>query len=205
MQERLDRVHLLLKKELEISKIQAEIKESVEKKISGEQRKYFLMEQMKSIKKELGIEKDDKEAVVTKFSARIEGRDVPEAALEVIEEEIEKLKTLEKNSSEFNVTRSYLDWLTSLPWGDASDENFDVEAAQEILDKDHYGMEDVKERIMEFIAVGSLQGKVAQGKIICLAGPPGVGKTSIGASIAWTLNREFFRFSVGGLLRRGRD
>ena len=92
-----------------------------------------------------------------------------------------------------------MDWLTSIPWGKKSDEQFDVKLASDILDEDHYGMKDVKERILETIAVGRLKGKVGQGKIICLSGPPGTGKTSIGKSIARALNREFFRFSVGGL------
>jgi len=124
---------------------------------------------------------------------------VPESARAVIDEEISKLESLEKNSSEFNTTRNYLDWLTSVPWGKTSEENFDVGKAAKILDEDHYGMKDVKDRVLETIAVGSLKGKVGQGKIICLSGPPGTGKTSIGKSIARALNREFFRFSVGGL------
>ena len=110
-----------------------------------------------------------------------------------------RLESLEKNSPEFNTTRNYMDWLTSIPWGKKSDEQFDVKLASDILDEDHYGMKDVKERILETIAVGRLKGKVGQGKIICLSGPPGTGKTSIGKSIARALNREFFRFSVGGL------
>ena len=113
--------------------------------------------------------------------------------------DIFRLESLEKNSPEFNTTRNYMDWLTSIPWGKKSDEQFDVKLASDILDEDHYGMKDVKERILETIAVGRLKGKVGQGKIICLSGPPGTGKTSIGKSIARALNREFFRFSVGGL------
>ena len=123
---------------------------------------------------------------------------MPESARKVFDEEIEKLEVLERNSSEFNVTRSYLDWLSSLPWGKYSVDNFDLAQAKAILDEDHYGMKDVKERILEFIAVGKLKGSV-QGKIMCLVGPPGVGKTSIGRSIARSLERKFNRFSVGGL------
>ena len=105
---------------------------------------------------------------------------------------------LEPASSEFNVTRNYLDWLTALPWGVHSEENFSLTRAEGVLSEDHYGLEDIKERILEFIAVGALVGST-QGKILCFVGPPGVGKTSIGKSIARALNREFFRFSVGGL------
>ncbi|CAL9231702.1 unnamed protein product [Arabidopsis halleri] len=190
----------LMKKEMEISKIQESIAKAIEEKISGEQRRYLLNEQLKAIKKELGVETDDKSALSAKFKERIEPNKekIPAHVLQVIEEELTKLQLLEASSSEFNVTRNYLDWLTILPWGNYSDENFDVVGAQKILDEDHYGLSDVKERILEFIAVGRLRG-TSQGKIICLSGPPGVGKTSIGRSIARALNRKFFRFSVGGL------
>ncbi|PQM33558.1 lon protease homolog 1 mitochondrial isoform X2 [Prunus yedoensis var. nudiflora] len=190
----------LVKKEIEISKIQESIAKAIEEKISGEQRRYLLNEQLKAIKKELGLETDDKTALSEKFRERLEPNreNCPPHVLQVIEEELTKLQLLEASSSEFNVTRNYLDWLTSIPWGNYSDENFDVLRAQKILDEDHYGLNDVKERILEFIAVGKLRG-ISQGKIICLSGPPGVGKTSIGRSIARALNRNFFRFSVGGL------
>ncbi|XP_022743473.1 lon protease homolog 1, mitochondrial-like [Durio zibethinus] len=190
----------LVKKEMEISKIQESIAKAIEEKLSGEQRRYLLNEQLKAIKKELGLETDDKTALSAKFRERLEpNRErCPPHVLQVIEEELTKLQLLEASSSEFNVTRNYLDWLTILPWGNYSDENFDVIQAQTILNEDHYGLTDVKERILEFIAVGKLRG-TSQGKIICLSGPPGVGKTSIGGSIARALNRKFFRFSVGGL------
>ncbi|XP_068658607.1 lon protease homolog, mitochondrial-like [Aristolochia californica] len=188
----------LVKKEMEISKIQESIAKAIEEKISGEQRRYLLMEQLKAIKKELGLETDDKTALSAKFRERLEREKCPPHVLQVIDEELAKLQLLEASSSEFNVTRNYLDWLTALPWGNYSDENFDVHHAQKILDEDHYGLTDVKERILEFIAVGKLRG-ISQGKIICLSGPPGVGKTSIGRSIARALNRKFYRFSVGGL------
>ena len=162
------------------------------------QRKYMLQEQLKIIKKELGMEKDDTETIVEKYSKRLEGLTVPDSVKAVIDEEINKLRFLDSHSSEFSVTRNYLDWLTILPWGLASEENLDLSLAAQVLDEDHYGLEDVKKRILEFIAVSQLKGSV-QGKIICLSGPPGVGKTSIAKSIARFLSREFFRFSVGGL------
>uniref|UniRef100_A0A0D9VT66 Lon protease homolog, mitochondrial n=1 Tax=Leersia perrieri TaxID=77586 RepID=A0A0D9VT66_9ORYZ len=190
----------LVKRELEITKLQQSIAKAIEEKITGDQRRYLLNEQLKAIKKELGLETDDKTALSEKFRKRIEPRKekCPSHVLQVIEEELTKLQLLEASSSEFSVTSNYLDWLTVLPWGDYSDENFDVHHAQCILDEDHYGLADVKERILEFIAVGKLRGS-SQGKIICLSGPPGVGKTSIGRSIARALNRKFYRFSVGGL------
>jgi Lon-like ATP-dependent protease len=198
--ERAERSLLLLRKEAELVKLQQDIGRRVEEKISKDQRKYFLMEQLRSIKKELGLEKDDKTALVQKFRERLEPvKDVlPEAASRVIEEELEKLSALEPASSEFSVTRNYLDWLTVLPWGRSSEERLDVDAAGAVLDEDHYGLIDVKNRILEFIAVGNLRGST-RGKILCLVGPPGVGKTSIGRSIARALDRSYFRFSVGGL------
>ena len=189
---------MLLKKELELSKLQNEISKQVEDKMSSNQRRYMLMEQLKHIKKELGLEKDDKETLAAKFNERIADKTVPEEAMKTIEEELAKLQLLEPASSEFIVTRNYLDWLTALPWGVFSEENFDLTRADGVLAEDHYGLEDIKERILEFIAVGSLCGST-QGKIMCFVGPPGVGKTSIGRSIARALNREFYRFSVGGL------
>ncbi|XP_067646961.1 lon protease homolog, mitochondrial isoform X2 [Eurosta solidaginis] len=188
----------LLKKELELSKLQQKIGREVEEKVKQQHRKYILQEQLKVIKKELGIEKDDKDAIGEKYREKLKDKKVPENVMTVIDEELNKLNFLESHSSEFNVTRNYLDWLTSLPWGVTSTENLSLEQAQEILDHDHYGMDDIKKRILEFIAVSNLKGST-QGKILCFHGPPGVGKTSIARSIARALNREYFRFSVGGM------
>lgn len=198
--DRANAVLLLLKKEIELCKLQADIGKRVEEKISKDQRRYLLMEQLKSIKKELGMERDDKSAMVQKFADRIEPHKdrIPEEARRVIEEEMAKLSGLESASSEFNVTRNYLDWLTAIPWGHYTQERLDIQHAQRVLDEDHYGLEDVKDRILEFIAVGRLRGST-QGKILCLVGPPGVGKTSVGRSIAGALERKYYRFSVGGL------
>ncbi|XP_023944107.2 lon protease homolog, mitochondrial isoform X3 [Bicyclus anynana] len=188
----------LLKKEYELSKLQQKIGKEVEEKVKQQHRKYILHEQLKVIKKELGLEKDDKDAIGDKFRERLADKQVPAAVQTVIDEELNKLNFLESHSSEFNVTRCYLDWLTSLPWGVTSEENLKLEDAQVILDEDHYGMEDIKKRILEFIAVSQLKGST-QGKILCFHGPPGVGKTSIARSIARALNRQYFRFSVGGM------
>ena len=155
--------------------MQQEISAKVEEKMSEAQRKYFLTEQLKSIKKELGMEKDDKEALISKYRKTLaEYPSVPEEVMETIDAELEKLSTLEKNSAEFNVTRSYLDWLTSVPWGVETEENFDIRDARQVLDRDHYGLDDVKDTILQFIAVGKLKGSV-QGKILLLSGPPGTG------------------------------
>jgi len=209
----------LVSKERELSRIQQQISQQVEAKISSQQRNFLLHEQLKAIKKELGLETDDKEALIQKFQHKLNVLDYPEkykeelledeqnkeslglvpiVAKKAIEEELQKLQMLEKNSAEFNVTRSYLEWLTSIPWGKLKKEQFEIKQAQQILDAEHYGMAEVKDRILELIAIGKLKGSI-KGKILCFIGPPGVGKTSIASSIAQALNRDFVRFSVGGL------
>ena len=199
---RLQKSLFLLRKELETSNLQAKIGKEVEEKMTKQHREYFLREQMKVIKKELGIEKDDKESLIGKFQKRMnEWFSIPESVQTTFNEEIEKIQSLDKNSSEFNVTRNYLDWISSIPWGTISTDSYNLTDAKKILDEDHYGMSEVKDRILELIAVGKLRGPSLglEGKIICLVGPPGVGKTSIGKSIARSLHREYFRLSVGGL------
>jgi len=196
--ERMKSTLFLLKKEIDILKLQQKIKKQIESKISKHQRVFFLKEQMKAIKQELGLEQDPKLMEVEKFKKRIESVTLPENAAKVIEEEIQKLSLLEPLSPEFNVSRSYLDWLTVLPWDHVSDDQLDLQRAQKILDEDHYGLDDVKRRIIEFMAVRKLQRR-STGSILCFVGPPGVGKTSMGRSVARTLNRTFFRFSLGGM------
>lgn len=198
IEERLQKALLVLKKELMNAQLQNKISKEVESKIAKRQREYYLMEQMKGIKKELGIESDGKDKLVEGFKERAEKLAMPDSVKKVFDEEINKLAHLETAASEFSVTRNYLDWLTQIPWGKRSRENYNIVHAKKVLDEDHYGLKDVKDRILEFIAVGKLRGTV-EGKILCLAGPPGVGKTSIGKSIARALDREFYRFSVGGL------
>ena len=195
---RMERVLGLLKKELEVAKLQSKISQKVEEKMDKQQREFFLREQLKAIQKELGLAKDDRTADVDRFKERMEALTLPEQAQKRIDEEMEKLSILESGSPEYSVTRNYLDWMTQLPWGQCSEDQLDLENARTILDRDHDGLEDVKDRIIEFLAVGAMKGEVA-GSIICLAGPPGVGKTSIGRSIADALGREFYRFSVGGM------
>ncbi|KAJ6172089.1 hypothetical protein N7470_001156 [Penicillium chermesinum] len=198
IEERLPKALVVLKKELMNAQLQSKITKDVEAKIQKRQREYWLMEQMKGIKRELGIESDGKDKLVEKFKEKAAKLAMPEAVKKVFEEELNKLAHLEPAASEFNVTRNYLDWLTQIPWGQKSVENFGIKNAVTVLDEDHYGLKDVKDRILEFIAVGKLRGTV-EGKILCLVGPPGVGKTSIGKSVARALNRQYYRFSVGGL------
>jgi Lon-like ATP-dependent protease len=190
---------VLLKKELELSQMQAKIASQIEETVQGKQREYMLREQMNHIKKELGEDKKDgSDALLTKFKQRLEDKTVPVDAKEAIDSEMEKFASLSKESQEFQMTRNYLDWLTMMPWGIHSKDALNLRKAREILDRDHYGLADIKDRILELIAVGALRGSV-QGKIMCFVGPPGVGKTSIGRSIADALGRQFYRFSVGGL------
>jgi len=202
MQKRIDKALLILKKELDLSRLQSSINQRIEATISKAQREFFLKEQLKAIKKELGMEKDDKTCDLEKFSERLKVRKIPEIVQKVINEEKEKFGALEIHSPEYGVCRNYLDWLTVVPWGIYSEENHDLVKAEKILEKDHYGLKDIKERIVEFIGVGKLTGGV-KGSIICLVGPPGVGKTSVGKSIARALNRKFYRFSVGGMRDEG--
>lgn len=201
-----ERLHLaleLLTEERELAKLQRDISKSVEDRMNKQQREYFLREQLKSIKNELGIEKEDKDELAEKFQTKFDEFKSKEfknkkEITKVIGDEIKKLTSLEKNSPEFNVTKSYLDWLTSIPHGHTTQDKLNLQEAAKTLDVDHYGLEEIKKIILEFIAVGKLNGTVS-GKIICFIGPPGVGKTSIAKSIAAALNRQFYRFSVGGL------
>lgn len=196
--ERINKALILLKKELDLSKLQFNISQKIDAAISKTQKDFFLREQLKTIKRELGIERDDKVGDREKFEARLKQRVVPSDIALIIKDEMEKLSSLDPQSAEYGVTRGYLDWLTVVPWGIYSEENHDLALAEKILNEDHYGLEDIKSRILEFIGVGKLSGGL-KGSIICLVGPPGVGKTSIGKSIARALNRKFYRFSVGGM------
>ncbi|WP_316367735.1 endopeptidase La [Candidatus Thiodiazotropha sp. CDECU1] len=195
---RMEKVLELLHRELEVVKAQASIRKTVEQRMEKQQREFLLREQLKAIQQELGIEKDDRTAELDKFRERLEKLTLTEQAQARVEEEMDKLAVLEPGSPEYSVTRNYLDWITLLPWGSHSEDKLDLQFARKSLDKDHYGLDDVKERILEFLALGIMKGEIA-GSIILLVGPPGVGKTSIGHSIAEALGRKFYRFSVGGI------
>ncbi len=195
---RMEKVMLLVQHELEVAGLQSEIRQKVEDRASERQREFFLREQLKEIQKELGISKDDKTVEIERFRERLQTCEVPEHAQARIDEEFQKFSFLETGSPEYAVTRNYLDTLTALPWGKYSSDNIDIHHAREVLDRDHEGLDDVKQRIIEFLGVGALRGEIS-GSIMLLVGPPGVGKTSIGTSIAEALGREFYRFSVGGM------
>ena len=198
IKQRIEKALILPKHELEVSKLQSRISQKIEERMSQQQREFFLREQLKEIKKELGLTKEGKETEVEKFLARIRKLKLTEEAQERIDEEIEKLKLIEPASPEYNVSRAYLDWLTILPWGVYSKDYFDLKRARRILDRDHFGLKDVKDRILELISVGIINNDLA-GTIVLLVGPPGTGKTSVGQSIAKALGRKFYRFSLGGM------
>lgn len=198
LRDRMQKVLTLLRKELEVARIQSKIQEDVEKKLNEHQRKFFLREQLKVIQRELGIHKDDRTADLDRFRERLETLKPTDAASIRIEDEMDKLAVLEPGSPEYAVTRNWLDAVTSVPWGKLSKDNLDLKRARAVLEHEHAGLVDVKTRVIEFLAVGALKERI-DGAIVLLIGPPGVGKTSIGKSIANALERKFFRFSVGGM------
>lgn len=187
----------LLKRELENEQMQRRIGEEVEANVRQMHRKFMLLERVKVIKKELGLSKlNDREA--DRMEARLVGREIPAEVRAIVDEEIRRLRATPDGSADFNGLRNYLDWLTTMPWGQRTAENLNIREARQVLDGEHFGMVEVKQRILEFIAVSQLKGST-QGKILCFHGPPGVGKTSIARSIARALNRKYFRFSVSGM------
>ncbi|MGL6168010.1 MAG: endopeptidase La [Fusobacteriaceae bacterium] len=199
LEERSKKLLILLKKELEISELQMKISKEIDDKVSSQQKEFFLREQLKVIKRELGLEKDEKANELENIQKRLLEITLSPEAKEVIDDQMEKLALIEKSSPEFHLTRSYIQSIVELPWGVYTKDKTEIKKARTILDHDHYGLEDVKNSILEFISTIVKTGNVS-GSILCLVGPPGVGKTSIGKSIANSLGREFFRFSVGGMV-----
>ncbi len=187
----------LLQRELEVLRISRKIQEEVQSEISRGQREYFLREQLKAIQKELGM-LDDRERELHELREAIEKAGLPDAVREVALKEWERLKWVQPASPEYNVIRTYLDWILALPWTVETRDRLDIRKARRILDQDHYDLEKVKERILEFLAVRKLKRDV-KGPILCFLGPPGVGKTSLGRSIARALGRKFVRISLGGV------
>ncbi|MBN2324642.1 MAG: endopeptidase La [Spirochaetes bacterium] len=195
---RIEKVLTLLHKEKELMKLQKKIQDQITEKVTKQQREFFLKEQLKAIKKELGLEVDAKNKEYNKFKEIIEGLDLEEEVNDKASEELEKLGLMDTHSPEYAVTRNYLETICSLPWNTNSPEDIDIQKARRILDRDHYDLEEVKERILEFLSIKKLKPG-ARGSILCLVGPPGVGKTSVGRSIARATDKKFFRFSLGGM------
>ena len=198
IRKRMEQVLIFIKKEQELLRIQKKIQKQINEKIEKNQREYFLKEELKAIKNELGMPVDSKSSEYLRFKEKIEKLELEGEVKEQVEQELQKFSLMEPVSSEFGVTRNYLDTIVTLPWNNPEPEDLDIKKAKDILDKDHYGLEDVKERIIEYLSVRKLKNDT-KGSIVCLVGPPGVGKTSIGKSIARAMNRKFFRFSVGGM------
>ncbi len=188
----------LIQKEVEIGNVKRRITERIEERVNKQQKEFFLKQQLEEIRRELGLIVNEKEIELERFKSRIDGLELNELAGKKIQEEFDKIKVLETSGPEYHVSRSYLDWLTSMPWEKFTEDNLDLASAKKILDGDHYGLEMVKERILEFISVAKMKGGT-QGSILLLVGPPGVGKTSIGRSTAKCLDRQFYRLSVGGM------
>jgi ATP-dependent Lon protease len=215
VRKRMEQVLVFIKKEQELLRIQKKIQKEINEKIEKSQREYFLREELKAIKGELGMTTDAKSSEYQRFKEKFDGFKFEGEVKETVDQELEKFSLMEPNSAEFIVTRNYLDVIAGLPWGEPPGEQFDLKGAQAILEEDHYGLKDVKSRIVEYLAVRKLrQGtgeqprrsessgreeRLPTGSIICLIGPPGVGKTSVGRSIARALGKQFFRFSVGGM------
>ena len=199
---RVEKTITLLTREIQRIKLGEEIQTEVHDEISKTQREYYLREQMKAIKRELG---EDEETVdIKELEDRVKAAKLPEEAEKVAMKELERLSRIPTQSPEYSVSRTYIEWLADLPWSNSSEDQIDVKKAEKILDEDHYGLEKVKERILEYLAVRNLKqernpDKVVRGPILCFSGPPGVGKTSLGKSIARAIGREFVRMSLGGV------
>ncbi len=198
VEKRLQMVAEALTRELELARLAGRIRDDIKEKVEKTQREYYLREQLRAIRRELGEEVDQKELISKELEEKIDLEGLPEEVGERARKELKRLEVLSPESPEYNVINTYLDWIVSLPWTSETEDNEDLRKARRILDEDHYGLREVKDRIIEFLAVRKLKPD-QKGAILCFAGPPGVGKTSLGQSIARALDRKFFRFSLGGM------
>ena len=196
LNERYQLLTMLLNREVEVLHLGNEIQTQVSNALSQSQREFFLREQLKTIKEELGEE--DANPDITAIRKRMKKKDLPERILKIIEKEIDRLQIMPQAASEYHVSFNYVDWLLSVPWNEFTEDRNDIKAAKNVLDRDHYGLKDVKERILEFLAVLQMK-KDKKSPILCFVGPPGVGKTSLGQSIAKSMKRKFVRMSLGGV------
>ncbi len=196
--ERLEKVLGYMRSEIEILEVEKRIRTRVKKQMEKTQKEYYLNEQMRAIQKELG-EKDEFKNEIQELEEKIKGKKLSAEAKDKVEKELKKLKMMSPMSAEATVVRNYIDWILSLPWNEFTEDKLDIKDAERVLEEDHYGLDKVKERILEYLAVQSLVGQTNKGPILCLVGPPGVGKTSLGKSIARATGRKFVRISLGGV------
>jgi len=196
IKERLQLVTRLLAREREYMEVAQRIQSEARSEIDKSQREYYLRQQLKAIREQLG-ETDTRTAEVEELRQQLEAKNLPEEVLKETERELTRLERINPASPEYTVARTYLDWIIALPWNESTPDNLDLDEARRILDEDHYGLDDVKERVLEFLAVRKLRGELS-GSILCFVGPPGTGKTSIGKSIARALGRKYIRVSLGG-------
>ncbi|MBF0281573.1 MAG: endopeptidase La [Zetaproteobacteria bacterium] len=196
--ERMKKVMTLLNRELNVSKVQHRIRSNIDERVSEQQRKYFLQEQLREIRQELGLDSDPRALEMDKLKARAKSLKFSKEAQQVFNEELLKLEMIDPSAPDYAVSRNYLDWLVSLPWGIRARDRLSLPKVARSLNRHHAGLEDIKERILEFIAVGGRKNGLG-GSIVLFVGPPGVGKTSLGRAIADAIHRPFYRFSVGGM------
>ncbi|MBW2018693.1 MAG: endopeptidase La [Deltaproteobacteria bacterium] len=197
VKERLKEVTKLINRELQVLELGKKIQSQVKEDLDKSQREFYLRQQLKAIKEELG-EKDEDKVGVEEYRAKIAEKNLPEEARKEAERELERLARMHPSSSEYTVASTYLDWLTSIPWNESTEDILDIKKAQKVLDEDHYNLDKVKKRIIEYLAVRKLKPD-SKGPILCFVGPPGTGKTSLGRSIARALGRKFVRLSLGGV------
>ncbi len=196
VKERLQKVHMQLNKIVQRLEIGSKIQSDVQQEINKNQREYYLRQQLRAIQKELG--EDDEHPEIKEFRDRLEKSKLPDDVRETVEKELNRLSKMHTSSAEYTVTRTYIEWLLDLPWSISTEDNLDIDQAEKVLDRDHYGLDKVKKRILEYLSVRKLKNDM-RGPILCFVGPPGVGKTSLGKSIAEALGRKFVRMSLGGV------
>lgn len=198
IQNRLKKLTDFLSEELRKFEVQSQIRDKVQKEVGKTQREYYLRQQLKAIKDELG-ESDESFELITELEKKLSKKDLPKDAKEKVKKEIKRLETMSTMSPEYSYIRTYIDWMLDIPWSEKTRDVLDLKKAKKVLDGDHYDLEKVKEHILDYLAVRKLKGKATKGPILCFVGPPGVGKTSLGQSIAKSMGRKFIRMSIGGI------
>jgi len=198
VQNRLKKLTDFLSEELRKFEVQSQIRDKVQKEVGKTQREYYLRQQLKAIKDELG-ESDESFELISELEKKLSKKNLPKDAKEKVQKELKRLESMSTMSPEYSYIRTYIDWMLDIPWSEKTKDVLDLKKAKKILDGDHYDLEKVKEHILDYLAVKKLKGKTTKGPILCFVGPPGVGKTSLGQSIAKSMGRKFIRMSIGGI------